>query len=236
MANALRFLLALAGLPFAWAVTRAFFDVVCLIPSPDDSILPAGAVSGIAGFALCLVLLTLLPSPVRLYVLGHELTHAVWGLLFGARVSRLKVGLKGGSVTLSKSNLLITLAPYFFPFYTMLVALAALVARAFVSPLPCPSAWLFAVGFTWCFHCIFTVRALMQTQPDVDEYGRLFSYVFIWIVNVAGAAAWVVCATEVRWRDFGRVVAHRAASAYASTGNVFAWLYESLRSLPFLQG
>ena len=76
----------------------------------------------------------------------------------------------------------------------------------------------------------------MQTQPDVDEYGRLFSYVFIWIVNVAGAAAWVVCATEVRWRDLGRVLAHRAASAYASTGNVFAWLYESLRSLPFLQG
>lgn len=236
MANALRFLLALVGLPFAWAVARAFADVVRLIPSSADSVLPAGAAAGIAGFALCLVLLAVLPSPVRLYVLGHELTHAVWGLLFGARVSRLKVGLRGGSVTLSKSNLLITLAPYFFPFYTMLVALAALLTRAFVAPLPCPAAWLFAVGFTWCFHCLFTVRALMQTQPDVEEYGRIFSYVFIWTVNVAGAAAWVVCATEVRWRDFGRVVAHRTLSAYAAAGNAFAWIYESIRSLPLLQG
>ena len=236
MANVLRFLLALAGLPFAWAVTRAFVDVLCLIPSSSDSVLPSGALAVIAGFALCLVLLVVLPAPVRLYVLGHELTHAVWGILFGARVSRLKVGLKGGSVTLSKSNLLITLAPYFFPFYTMLVALAALVTRVFVSPLPCPWAWLFAVGFTWCFHCIFTLRALMQTQPDVNEYGHLFSYVFIWIVNVAGAAAWVVCTTEVKWRDLGCAVAHRAASAYASTGGAFTWIYESIRTLPFLQG
>jgi hypothetical protein len=236
MANHLRFLLALAGLPFAWAVARVFVDVACLVPSPDGSLLPAGSLAGLAGFLLCLVLLVALPAPVRLYVLGHELTHAVWGLLFGARVSRLKVGLEGGSVTLSKSNVLITLAPYFFPFYTMLVALAALVVRAFISPLPCTWAWLFAVGFTWCFHCCFTVRSLMQTQPDVEEYGRLFSYVVIWTFNVAGAAAWVVCATEVGWSDLGRVAAHRVVSAYVSAGGVFAWIYESLRSLPVLQG
>ena len=236
MANLLRFLLALAGLPFTWAISRAFADVVLLVPSPADSIFPAGALAGIAGFALCLVLLVVLPAPVRLYVLGHELTHAVWGILFGAWVSRLKVGPKGGCVTLSKSNVLITLAPYFFPFYTMLVALAALMTQAFVSPLPCPWAWLFAVGFTWCFHCCFTVRSLMQTQPDVEEYGRLFSYVFIWIFNVAGAAAWVVCTTEVRWCDLGRVVAHRTVSVYAAIGGAFAWIYESLRTLPVLQG
>ena len=236
MANLLRFMLALAGLPFAWAVTRAFVDVMCLIPAPPDAFLPVGIVAGIAGFALCLVLLLVLPVPVRLYVLGHELTHAVWGLLFGARVSRLKVGVKGGSVTLSKSNVLITLAPYFFPFYTMLVALAALVTRVFVSPLPCAWAWLFAVGFTWCFHCCFTIRSLMQTQPDVEEYGRLFSYVFIWIINVAGAAAWVVCTTEVSWSDLWHVAAHRTVSAYTAIGGVFAWIYESLRTLPVLQG
>ena len=49
----------------------------------------------------------------------------MWGLLFGARPSDVRVSASGGSVRLSKSNLLITLAPYFFPFYTFVVIVVA---------------------------------------------------------------------------------------------------------------
>ena len=236
MARFLRFLLALAALPFAWALALVFMDAFRLMPVSGDALFPPDALCMMAGFLFFLVLCICRAAPLRVYVLGHELTHALCGLCFGAIPTSLKVGLRGGSVMLTKSNVWITLSPYFFPFWTAVVGLVALIVRCFVSPLPFTGAWLFVVGFTLGLHVYFTIRAILQEQPDLEEYGYVFSYVFIWIVNVAGVAAWVVCATEVRWRDFGRVVAHRAASAYASAGNVFAWLYESLRSLPFLQG
>jgi hypothetical protein len=142
----------------------------------------------------------------------------VWGLAFGARVSNLKVGKSGGSVSLSKSNVWITLAPYFFPFWTIIVVVAALVTRCFVSPLPWPCAWLFAIAFTWCFHVCFTIRSLMQPQPDVQEYGRLFSYVLIWTFNVAGVIAWIACTTEVTWRAVGECLWGRISGAYLAIG------------------
>lgn len=208
------FLLALALLPCVWAFSRAFLDVFLLIPSGGGALFSAELMAMLGGLAAFLVVWVVLPAPVRLYVLGHELTHAVWGLAFGARVSNLKVGVSGGSVSLSKSNVWITLAPYFFPFWTILVVAAALVTRCFVSPLPWPCAWLFAVGFTWCFHVCFTIRSLLQTQPDVQEYGRLFSYVLIWLFNVAGVIAWIVCTTDVSWWAAGGCLWSRVSAAY----------------------
>ena len=214
MARFFCFLLALALLPSVWGVSRAFLDVFLLIPSSAGALFSTEMLSATGGLVAFLAVWVLLPAPVRLYVLGHELTHALWGLAFGARVSNLKVGIKGGSVSLSKSNVWITLAPYFFPFWTILVVVAALVTRCFVSPLPWPCAWLFAVGFTWCFHVCFTIRSLMQAQPDIQEYGHLFSYVLIWLFNVAGVIAWIACTTEVTWRAVGGCLWGRTVAAY----------------------
>jgi len=214
------FLLAVAMLPCAWAISRAFLDVFLLIPSAEGTVVPAELLAVLGGISAFLVAWVALPAPVRLYVLGHELTHAVWGLAFGAKVSNLKVGMSGGSVSLSKSNVLITLAPYFFPFWTVLVVLAALLARCFVSPLPWPCAWLFAVGFTWCLHVCFTIRSLMQTQPDIQEYGRLFSYVLIWLFNVAGVIVWILCTTEISWRAAGDRLWLRTRDAYLACADL----------------
>lgn len=236
MARFLRFLLAVVALPLAGGLTCAFFDVLRHIPAPDGALIAPGVVAVFAGLIVQLLAWIVLPMPVKTYVLGHELTHAIWGVLFGAKVSQLRVAAQGGSVTLSKSNVLITLAPYVFPFYTVLVGVVALVTRCFVSPLPWPCVWLFLVGFTWSFHCLFTVRSLLQRQPDIDEYGHVFSYVFIWIFNVLGAAVWVVCVAGISWKAFGGLLGARVASAYAIVWQVCVWIYESLRSLPILQG
>ena len=236
MARFLRFLLALAALPFAWALAFVLMDAFRLMPVSGDSLLPPGALCMMAGFLFFLVLCVFRVAPVRVYVLGHELTHALCGLCFGAIPTNLKVGLKGGSVTLTKSNVWITLSPYFFPFWTAIVGLVALIVRCFVSPLPFTGVWLFVVGFTLGLHVYFTIRAIIQEQPDLQEYGYVFSYVFIWVFNVAGVIAWIVCTSEVPWRAVCKSILFRSANAYAAVGRAFFWAYESVRTLPFLQG
>lgn len=236
MARFLRFLLAVAALPLACGLTCVLGDVLRNVPASDDALMAPGVLAVFAGLVVQLVMGFLMPIPLKVYVLGHELTHALWGLFFGARVSRLRVSATGGSVTLSKSNVWITLAPYFFPFYTILVGVVALVIRCFVSPLPWPCAWLFVVGFTWGFHCFFTVRSLLQEQPDIEEYGHVFSYVFIWIFNVAGVAMWIVCTSGIPWSLFGRFLLVRTLGAYGFVWSFLVWSYESLRALPILQG
>ena len=117
-----------------------------------------------------------------------------------------------------------------------MVGLLALIVRCFVSPLPCTGTWLFAVGFTWCLHVCFTLRALLQSQPDIQEYGYVFSYVFIWILNVAAVIAWIVCTSEVTWGSVWNRLLIRSANAYQAVARCGMWIYESVRSLPFLQG
>ena len=197
-----RFVAAILCFPFVWALCLTFVDAFSLSAGSSQGLFSSEAIALFSGLVVFVVVWLVLPNPVRLYVLGHELTHAVWGLAFGARVSDLKVGVTGGSVRLTKSNVWITLAPYFFPFWTMVVVGIALVVRAVMrfthpgAPFPVPWLWMFAVGFTWCFHACFTIRSLTQTQPDVQEYGRVFSWTLILICNILGVLAWIVCTTD----------------------------------------
>ncbi len=220
MARFLRFVAAVLCFPLVWALCLTFVDSFSLSAGPSEGILSAEAIALFAGLSAFLVAWHFLPDPVRLYVLGHELTHAMVGLMFGARVSNLKVGVRGGSVQLSKSNVWITLAPYFLPFWTMVVVAIALAVRGVMhfaapgEPLPAPWAWMFAVGFTWCFHACFTIRSLMQTQPDVQEYGRVFSWTFILACNVAGVLIWIACTTDVTFAALGRRLAANSCASY----------------------
>jgi len=222
MSGFVRFIAAVSGFPFVWALCRTFFDTVCLSSGNSDRFFSAESIALFSGLAAFPALLKILPDQTKLYVLGHELTHAVWGLAFGAKVSGLKVRSSGGSVTLSKSNVWITLAPYFFPFWTAVVAALALAVHVVIhfaypgKPFPLPWLWMFAIGFTWCFHACFTIRSLMQTQPDVQEYGRVFSWTLILICNIAGILAWIVCATDIPAGTVAERLMSHSAAAYRS--------------------
>lgn len=203
MAQFARFVVAVLCLPFVWALCLTFVDSFSISAGSGNGLFSVEAVALFSGMIAFVVMWMIVPNPIKIYVLGHELTHAVWGLAFGARVSRLKVGASGGSVSLTKSNVWITLAPYFFPFWTMVVVGIALAVRAVMhfafpgEPFPVPWLWMFAVGFTWCFHACFTIKSLMQTQPDVQEYGRVFSWMLILVCNIVGVLVWIVCTTDV---------------------------------------
>src|SRR3977135_2329591 len=58
--------------------------------------------------------------PIRTYVFGHELTHAIATWMSGGKVKHFHVSKKGGHVKVSKSNAFIALAPYIIPLYSLL--------------------------------------------------------------------------------------------------------------------
>lgn len=190
----LRFIAGVAMLPAAWGAAAS-------VPAVFSAIGDAGTAGPVfwasCGFMAFGAAWAVRVRPVRAYVLAHELTHALFGILCGAKVGRLKVAASGGSVALSKSNMLITLSPYFFPFYAVLLSLAALCASLACGALPCPQAWLAGAGFLWGFHLCFTVSSLVVRQPDIQEYGRVFSWTLILAANAAFLAFSLAAAGQV---------------------------------------
>ena len=170
-----RFLKMLIGLslwPLAWAVSNATYKLYVSAGASMNEGWLSLAIP--AGFLVWIIIFFVLPRPFRTYVLAHELTHALWAILMGGRVGQLKVGKNGGHVELSKTNFAITLAPYFFPFYTALVIIAYALASRWFNTDQYQLWWLAAIGFTWSFHITFTVEMLSQRQPDIQEHGRIF--------------------------------------------------------------
>ncbi len=137
----------------------------------------------LGGAACWIVVYLLLPKPMRVYVLGHELTHALWTWLFGGRVKRFKAGSRGGYVVLSKSNSLIALAPYFFPLYAALVVLGFGLGHL-IWGWSRHLAWLHLfAGAAYAFHVTLTLHILKTRQSDITGEGYFFSAIIIFLGN-----------------------------------------------------
>ncbi len=223
--RALRFIIGLLLLPGCAAASLALLRMVREIPSESAWIVPAPALALAAGFALWLVLFALLPAGARSYILAHELTHALWGIAFGARVGRLRVSGNGGSVTLSKTNFLITLAPYFFPLYAVIVVAAYFAASLFFDMRPWHLLWLGLTGFTWGLHFTFTLASLREHQTDIQLCGHLFSYAVIFILNVAGIALWIVMVSDLTIAQFACCWGREMFLAYLGAWKLGVSLY-----------
>ena len=200
----IRFLIGLLLLPLCAAATQTAWAAILRIPATTGTVFAPAALAFGGGIGLWLLIYFTLPAPARTYVLAHELTHALWGAVMGARVKRLRVSRTGGSVTLSKSNFLITLAPYFFPLYTALVIIAYGLLSLVIDVTPFHLFWMGLVGLTWGFHLTFTVTTLMRHQSDIAEYGRLFSYTVIYLLNILGVCLWMATVSSATLEAMGR--------------------------------
>ena len=191
--RAAKFLTGLLLLPLCLALSMTLWRAIVILAQSPTRLPLLHAFAGVSGIVLWAVIWIFLPPMTRTYVLGHELTHALWTILFGGKASGLKVGERGGSVRVSKNNAWITLSPYFFPLYTFIVALVWLLSAWLVPAVkPYAPIFVFWVGMTWSFHLTFTLRFLAYNQPDVREHGRLFSYALIYALNVLSIAAALV--------------------------------------------
>jgi hypothetical protein len=139
----------------------------------------------LSGAACWVVVYLLLPKPMWVYVLGHELTHALWTWLLGGKVRGFKASATGGHVVVNKSHFVIALAPYFFPLYAVLVVLGFLAGH-----------WLWRwqdylvwfhllLGAAYAFHVTLNWHILKHRQSDISDQGYLFSAVIIFLGNVA---------------------------------------------------
>ena len=224
----LKFLLGLTLLPLCWAASTTLYQLVEQIYRSSTGSWPLSVWGLLIGFALWLILFFSLPKPMVTYVFAHELTHALWAWIMGARVSRLKVSARGGSVTLDKTNFVIALAPYFFPLYTMLVIIGFYALALFFDLHTYEPFWLGLIGLTWCFHLTFTIRTLLQHQPDIHQHGRVFSYSIIYLANVLGVALWIVLIASPSLQTLAQVLGRETVDAYLACRDAGLMIWEKV--------
>ncbi len=181
-----KFIIALFLLPCAWVLTETFLQAFTL--SLHHGLLATQTFGCFAaGGVLFGILYLLVPQKALMipYVLGHEVTHAIWAWIFGGRVANhFHVSPEGGHVLTDRVNTWIVLAPYFFPIYSVLVVTiygaASLVANL------TPFRWLLflLLGVTLTFHLFFTFLLIVKGQPDLHYGGTFFSLMVIYLINL----------------------------------------------------
>ncbi len=132
-----------------------------------------------------------------LYVLGHELTHALFVLLYRGKVMDFHVSSEGGYITTNKTNLVIALSPYFVPFWAVVSALLYGVVRYSAGLAQEWDRLLYALlGVTWTFHMVWTLWMIPRDQPDLKENGTFLSLTVIYLANLLVLAGLLCVAAE----------------------------------------
>lgn len=140
------------------------------------------------GIGAYIILHLIFYKPAYLYVLGHELVHAFSTWICGGEVKSFRVSSTGGSVSTTKSNLFILLAPYFFPVYTIGLSLVYFIGSFFRDLTLYLPFFLFLIGFSLTFHLILTADSLRTKQTDTLKTGYFFSISLVYIVNLTVVA------------------------------------------------
>lgn len=198
-------------LPVAWVLTLAILNVFnagntgSIWKSPE-------MVLFFTGLGLWSAYFLLFRQPTRVYVFGHELTHALFVILFFGKVGGFKVNEDSGYILSNKTNVWISLSPYFVPIYT-LFSLSLLALINWAVPIP----WIdrilfFSTGITWGFHLTFTLLMIQRGQSDLEENGLFFSLVLIYLLNLLQISFLLVVASS------DVTLAHYAEACLSSAG------------------
>jgi hypothetical protein len=211
-----RWLLAFALLPACYGVFCGFW--VTLHPFKD---VPEGSYWFFAGIFSYFAFQWVFFRPIRTYVFGHELTHALAAWMTGGKVKHFHVSKEGGSVHVSKTNFFVALAPYMFPLYSLLLAGILFGVGHFYSLQPYWMGVLWILGVSIGFHVGLTWFALRQKQPDLKPTGRLLSGVIIFLGNTAVVVMLlaILFPKTVSLQRFARVSGHHTLEAWQQIGH-----------------
>ena len=186
-----RWLLALALVPLCVVTTMALFNVNDAGQGTSNFWMDLLRTRQFLFFAVGMVLMAgwfftglLERLFLYFYVLGHELTHAVFVYACGGRVAGISVSADGGYIMTNKSNVLIALSPYFVPFWSVVILIiSSLIGLVTEIPYQTEALYLL-IGGSWSFHLLWTLWMIPRDQPDLKENGVIFSLVVIYLANV----------------------------------------------------
>ncbi len=190
MKNFIKFLLAIVLLPLAFFAVAEVFGVCWHVFADLQN-----TVGFLSGATLYAVIHFSIYKFERMYVFGHETTHAVAAMLFGFRVHDMSVKKDSGHVKMDRCNAAVVLAPYFVPFYAVIVGLIYVGCGLFWPVEQYRSIFIFMVGFFMAFHGVQTCKTLWETQqPDLKMAGgNIFSIVIIILCNMLVLALVLKC-------------------------------------------
>ena len=177
------FLFSLVGIPILIADGILLYT----FPAPVGRLATGEEGWIVLGGALAYLLLHFfLRRPERLYLWGHEFSHLVIAKLFFRKVHQFHISSRdGGKVVLDRTNVLIDLAPYIFPLYSIGIGIPALAFRH-TSPWV-PDIYLATGSFLFTMHILFSTEGFVAGQPDLRRSGRMFSaavvlfFLLLWI-------------------------------------------------------
>ncbi|MBC8128320.1 MAG: hypothetical protein H8M99_14360 [Gloeobacteraceae cyanobacterium ES-bin-144] len=166
------------------------------------------------------------------YVLGHELTHAVFVVLFRGKVMDFHVSHEGGYITTNKTNLVIALSPYFVPFWSVICALVYAVLRISVDLKPGWDLAFYAVmGGTWTFHMAWTLWMIPRDQPDLKENGTFLSLVVIYLANLLVLVVLFCVAEEFPLRNSREFALEWLRHAATWSDSIWRWALQMIDEL-----
>jgi hypothetical protein len=224
-----KFVVALFLVPLAWVLTVTFLEA--LAESLHHGLLANQSFGCFAaGMLLFGVLYLLIPRTALMipYVLGHEVTHALWVKLFGGEVAdSFHVSTDGGHVLTDRVNTWIALAPYFFPIYSILVV-TIYGAASLVADMT-PFRWLLflLLGVTLAFHLVFTCLLIAKGQPDLHYGGTFFSLMVIYGINLLIVIGLLLATGRtVTFRKFGSLLISNAGDFLEHLQKTAGWVVD----------
>lgn len=191
----LKFVVAILCLAGIAGYGRAFLNAAHTNLN-DPPTLAAFAAGGIIYFLLWAMFLSKRGSFWS--VIEHEMTHALFALLFFKKVHSFSAKRRrGGNVVIEGDNFIIALAPYFFP----LLSIAIVVIKPSILN---QYQWILQglIGFTLMFHLVHLATEFHPSQPDLQRSGMVFSFIVVLFFNLLFVG---LCITALRggWADMG---------------------------------
>ncbi len=211
------FFFSLAGIPILLA------DGVLLYNLPGQAATLASREEGwivLGGSGAYLVVHFLVRKPERMYLWSHEFAHLIAAKLFFRRIHQFHISSRdGGKVVMDGTNVLIDLAPYLLPLYSIAAFAAAAVFRK-ASPWV-PDVYLALASFLYAMHVLFSAEGFLAGQPDVKRSGRLFSAGLVVLVLLLWAPCLMAPGLAAGWKGVGAAYESWFAGAEITARRLF---------------